>query len=108
MAPQYLFFVLVVLAAVAMLRLSDGNLVRVVGVSTLLQLMPAGLLLGPYSWREHLASEEPSTLAYVLVGMATIGVIFLAAAALAACLRVALQVFRALRAKMLKNKLQNA
>lgn len=89
MNPVILFFILLALAAAAMLRLSDRGLIRLLGISSLLVGVPAGLLSTVLDWRNELASPEPTVLGYTLVVLGGVGAIFLAAALVSTVLRLA-------------------
>jgi hypothetical protein len=87
MNPVILFFILLVLAAAAMLRLSDRALVRLLGVATVLLAVPAVTLLTVLNWRVEFG-QQPTVLGYILVAAAAVGAIFLAAGLTTTVLRL--------------------
>ena len=87
MNPVILFFILLVLAAAVMLRLSDRALVRLLGAATVLLSAPAVTLLTVLNWRVELG-QQPTALGYTLVAIAAVGAIFLAAGLTSTVLRL--------------------
>ncbi|KVP75358.1 hypothetical protein WJ96_06245 [Burkholderia ubonensis] len=95
MNPLYLFSTLMLIAAVAMLRLSDRGLVRVLGIASILLGVPAMAFMSEsLNWRQEL-SGAPTTIGYSLVAIAGVGAIFMMAAGLCAVLRLVIAVGRA-------------
>lgn len=90
MNPLFLFSVLMLAAAAAMLRLSDRALVRVLGIASLMVLVPSGIFMTQtFNWRTHLA--QGATLSgYILISIVGVGAIFALACALSAILRSAI------------------
>lgn len=88
MNPAILFFILLALAAAAMLRLSDAGLVRILGSSSLLVAVPTAVLSTVLDWRVEIAGAEPTVLGYTLVTLGGIGAVFLAAALMSTVLRL--------------------
>ncbi|KVP39686.1 hypothetical protein [Burkholderia ubonensis] len=104
MNPLYLFSGLMLLAAVAMLRLSDRGLVRVLGVASLMLAVPAAAFMSEsMNWRQELGGS-PTTIGYTLVAIAGAGAIFLMAAGLSAILRLFIACVHAVRASRDKKK----
>jgi len=99
MNPLILFSVLMLAAAAAMLRLSDRALVRVLGVSSLMVLVPSGIFMTEaFNWRTQLT--HGATLGgYILIGIVGVGAIFALACALSAVLRSAISCVRFLQRK---------
>lgn len=88
MNPIYLFSILMLFAAAAMLRLSDRGLVRVLGGASLMVAGPAILYLSQaLNWRVEMG-PAPTVVGYTLAAIAGIGAIFLLACSLAAVLRL--------------------
>lgn len=105
MMPVYLFSFLMLLAAAAMLWLSDRGLVRVLGIASIMLGVPATLLMSEaLNWRHELAGQ-PTTIGVSLAAIAGVGVIFIVACGLSAVLRLAIGAVRALREKQHKKKI---
>lgn len=94
-----LFFILMLLAAGAMLKLSERLLVLFLGGACLLVLIPTGIFIAEsQSWREHVLNNT-TTVGLVLITLVAIGSIGALACALSAVLRVLIATVRALRSK---------
>lgn len=104
MMPVYLFSFLMLLAAAAMLWLSDRGLVRVLGIASLMLGVPAMLLMSEtLNWRHELAGQ-PTTIGVSLAAIAGVGAIFIVACGLSAVLRLVIAMVRSLREKQHKKK----
>jgi len=97
MNPIFLFSILVLIAALVMLRLRDRVLLRVLGLFSAMVLGPAiALSTEAMNWRVHLG-HTPTTTGYTLVTIAAIGAIFTGAGLVSAMLRTAIDTVRVLR-----------
>lgn len=97
MTPVYIFVSLSMLAALVMLRLSDVTFIRVLAASGVMVGVPSLLVFGPFASIE--LQGEPGPLIFGVVALGSVGLIFVVASLLAAMIRVAVQIVRALRAK---------
>lgn len=91
--------------ALAFLRLSDRALIRVLGSASLMVAVPGMMLTGSMlNWRTELAGGSPTTIGYVLVTIACIGLIAMASGMLSAVLSLGVEGVRALcKLKSAKN-----